>query len=114
MKGLILKLAVRFFKGKWGSLLPALLRAVAEGKLGERPKAIYWKTAGYRTFTGAALVAAGAGLGAVCANYGEAMAWACKAEGWVMGFGALLAAVGLADGGTRAPWPEGTPKAEKE
>jgi uncharacterized membrane protein YedE/YeeE len=114
MKGLIVKLAVRFLKGKWGSLLPALLRSVAEGKLGERPKAIYWKTAGYRTFVGAALVGLGYGLGGVCGSYSETMAWACKAQGWVMALGALLAAVGLADGGTRAPWPDGTPKAEKE
>jgi uncharacterized membrane protein YedE/YeeE len=109
MKDLFGKLAVRFLKGRWGSLLPAVLRAVAEGKFGEPAKAVYWKTAGYRTVTGAALVGLGAGLGAVCGSYSE-LAWSCRAETWIMAAGALLASVGLVDGGVRSPWPDGTPK----
>ena len=100
-------------KGKWGSILPALLRAVAEGKMGDPAKAIYWKTAGYRTVTGAVLVAVGAGLGSVCTGYPE-FAWACKSQVWVMAAGGLLSAVGLADGGTRTPWPNGTPQEDKD
>jgi len=109
MSGLVGKLAVRFLKGRWGSILPALLRALAEGKFGETPKAIYWKTAGYRTLTGAALSAVAVGAGQVCGSYPD-YAWSCDVAKYALAVGVFLAGVGLADGGTRAPWPEGTPK----
>lgn len=103
-------LIAKFLKGRWGSVLPTLLKAVAEGKAGEPAKAVYWKVAGFKTVTGAALGGIGAGLTFVCTSYGATYPWACTASGWVMGAGALLFGVGLIDGGTRSPWPDGTPK----
>jgi hypothetical protein len=95
---------------------------VAEGKLDEAVgltaasglrsyplKRAYWATAGVKTFTGAALAFLGAGFAGVCGSYAE-FPWACTASRWAVAAGILLAGVGLADGGTRAPWPEGTPK----
>lgn len=106
----------------WGKLLPTILRMVAEGKLDESLgltapaglrsyplKRAYWAAAGKKTFTGAALLFFGAGLETLCASY-PAWAWSCEWARYVYYAGAALAAVGLVDGGTRAPWPAGTPK----
>jgi len=112
MSGLFGKLAMRFLKGKWGSVLPALLRAVAEGKFGEPARKFYWATAGAKTITGAILVAVGAGLASLCSSGGEVYPWACSAQPYVITLGGLLASVGLVDGGVRSPWPNGTPKAD--
>lgn len=103
-------LVVKFLKGRWGSVLPAILRAAAEGQFGPQVKAIYWFAAGYKTVTGAVLIGAAAGLGTLCETGGATYSWACGAQPWVLSLGAILAGVGLVDGGTRAPWPEGTPK----
>jgi hypothetical protein len=111
--GLLAKIATRFIKGRWGSILPAILRAAAEGQLGEPVKRAYWVAAGYRTFTGAVLVGLGAALETVCGSYPD-MAWACPAARYVYIAGGLLAAVGLVDGGVRAPWPAGTPIAPED
>ena len=105
---LIQVLAVKFVKAKWGSILPAMLKAVAEGGLGETPKRLYWALAGKKTALGAALIFAAYGLEAICNAYPE-MQWGCRWSQWVLVIGGVLASVGLADGGTRAPWPTGTP-----
>lgn len=106
----------------WGKLLPTLLRMVAEGDADEALgltaaeglrcyplKRIYWWTAGKKTFAGAALLFVGAGLETLCASY-PAWGWSCASARYVYYVGAALAAVGLVDGGTRAPWPAGTRK----
>lgn len=105
--GLLVKIGSRFLRGKWGSILPALFKAIAEGKMGEWPKRIYWFGAGHRTVTGAVLLAVGAGLEMTCSSYPD-MAWACSAGKYVYVVGAFLASVGLVDGGVRSPWPTGT------
>jgi uncharacterized membrane protein YedE/YeeE len=98
-------LIAKFLKGRWGAILPALLKAIAEGKAGEPAKAIYWKTVGYKTPAGALVFGVGAGLGYVCGSYHDVYPWACTAQTWLMGAGGLLVSVGLVDGGTRAEPP---------
>lgn len=105
----------------WGKVLPTLLRMVAEGRLDQALgltaasgiraypfKRLYWTTAGLKTFTGMALVGLGAGFETICAGFAS-VPWACTGARYVYLVGAALTAVGLVDGGTRAPWPTGTP-----
>ena len=106
------KVVVWFAKGHWGKILPAILRGVAEGKFGEPAKKIYWASAGYKTVTGAVLIFIGGGL-EVLAGTGPEYQWAVRAGQVVYTLGGILASVGLADGGTRSPWPEGTPAADR-
>lgn len=103
--GLLLKLLKT--TGLVSKILPALLKAWAEGKFGAPAQKFYWLLAGYKTITGAIILALGAGLETVCAGY-PGYAWSCTAAPYVYMIGGLLAAVGLVDGGTRSPWPKGT------
>jgi uncharacterized membrane protein YedE/YeeE len=107
--GLLKPLLIKLIKGNWSKILPMVFKAAAEGQFGEPVKTAYWWLAGKKTVTGALLVGVGAGLEAVCASTSE-FGWACTLAQYVYYGGMLLAVVGLADGGTRAPWPEGTPK----
>lgn len=107
MTGILAKLAGKLVKGKWGAILPALLRAAAEGSFGEPVKRAYWWAAGKKTVTGAILLAAGAGLEVLAAAHPE-WAWTSAWAGYVFTAGSILAAVGLVDGGVRSPWPTGT------
>lgn len=106
----------------WGRLLPTLFRMIAEGEIDARLgltapsgirnyplKRVYWFAAGKKTFAGMALIAIGTGFDAICAGYPSAP-WSCTGARYVYWVGAALTAVGLVDGGTRAPWPTGTPK----
>lgn len=104
MGGLISKLAVKFLKARWGSILPAIFKAAAEGQFGEGVKGAYWFAAKYKTFVGAVLWGLGAGLESVCSNY-PTMPWSCRVAVWIYYAGMVLTGVGLADGGTRSPWP---------
>ena len=97
-------LAIKFIKGHWGSLLPGVFKAAAEGEFGPQIRAVYWWLAGKKTISGAIFVGVGTALEAVCANYPD-LAWSCGVSRWIWEVGAVLAAVGLVDGGTRAPWP---------
>lgn len=112
--GLLKALAVKFLKAKWGSLLPAVFKAAAEGQFGEPVKKAYWFLAGKKTILGAVFLAAGAGLETLCASYPE-MGWSCAWARYVYYAGGVLTTVGLIDGGTRAPWPKGAdiPATEK-
>ena len=96
---------------KWSGLaskiLPGLLKSWAEGGLGEPAKKVYWWLAGYKTITGAILIAAGTGLEAIAGTYPE-WTWAPGVAKGIFWAGSLLASVGLVDGGTRSPWPNGT------
>lgn len=103
-------LIAKFLKGRWGSILPQVLKAIAEGKMGAPAKAVYWFGAGYRTVTGAALVGIAFGLGSLCDTSGALYPWACTIQPYVITVGGILAGVGLVDGGVRSPWPTGTPK----
>ena len=107
MTNLLTKLGLKFLKAKWGAILPAVFKAAAEGQFGETVKKLYWFASGYKTFTGAVLLAVGAGLETVCASYPE-MSWPCAWARYVYYAGGILTTVGLVDGGTRAPWPKGT------
>jgi len=111
MKKMMQALIVRFVKGRWGTILPALFKAAAEGGFGEPIKKVYWATAKYKTMIGAVLWGAGAALETVCGQYPQ-FAWACTYALWPYYAGMFLTAVGLADGGTRSPWPTGTDKAD--
>lgn len=108
MKGLLGSLVVKFVKARWGAILPAVFKAAAEGQFGPAVQRVYWATARYKTFTGAVVLGLGAALETVCAGFPD-FAWSCPAPRYVYLAGALLTAVGLVDGGTRAPWPAGTP-----
>lgn len=109
------KLLLKILKstGLISKILPALLRAWAEGGLGEPAKKVYWFLAGKKAITGAILLAVGTALDATCGNYPQ-WDWACPGARYVFWLGALLTSVGLVDGGVRSPWPEGTPKPEKK
>jgi hypothetical protein len=106
MNALIKVVLVKFLKGNWGKVLPVFFKAIAEGQLGEPAKKIYWLLAGRKTAIGALLLAIGTGMEAVCANH-PAFPWTCEVGTWVYWLGGMLAAIGLVDGGTRSPWPEG-------
>jgi len=118
----------------WGKVAPTVLRMIAEGKADEALgltappaaegkwlarffhdlrsypfKRAYWAAAGLKTFTGAVLLFVGAGLETLCGSY-PAWGWSCEWSRYVYYAGGLLTAIGLVDGGTRAPWPNGTPK----
>lgn len=108
MTGLLKTIVVRTLKARWGAILPASFRAAAEGDFGPQVRAVYWWAASFKTFTGAALMALGAGLETVCASFPD-FAWACPASRYVYLAGQILTVVGLVDGGVRAPWPTGTP-----
>lgn len=88
-------------------ILPGLLRAAAEGAFGEGVKKAYWVAAGYKTATGALLMALGTGLEAISASFPE-WTWAPAVAQLVFWLGALLSSVGLVDAGVRSPWPKGT------
>jgi hypothetical protein len=103
-------LAVKVFKARWGSILPALFKAAAEGQFGEPVKKAYWLLNGYATFTGMVFVGLGTALEAVSSSYPE-LAWAPVAAAWIYRVGTVLAAVGLLRGGVNSPWPEGAQKA---
>jgi hypothetical protein len=51
MKDIIVKL----LKGRLGQILPALLRAMADGDFGPQAKAVYWFLAGKKTYIGLTL-----------------------------------------------------------
>ncbi len=106
MTGLLKNLVIKFVKARWGSILPAVFKAAGEGDLGPTVKRVYWFAAKYKTFTGAILWGGGAALETVCANY-PTLGWSCKWPGIIYYAGMILTGVGLADGGTRAPWPKG-------
>lgn len=105
--GLIASLVTKFMSGRWGSLLPIVFKGAAEGDYGEPIKKIYWLAAEYKTVTGAVLWGAGAALETVCGNY-PGYSWACTYAAWPYYVGMVLTGVGLADGGTRSPYPAGT------
>lgn len=94
----------KLVRARWGSILPELFKAAAEGKFGSMVQKVYWASAKYKTVTGAVLLAAGAALETLAAAYPD-MAWAAPASRYVYLIGGFLAAVGLVDGGVRAPWP---------
>lgn len=106
----MVKLLLKVLKntGLISKLLPALLRAWAEGGLGEPARKVYWWLAGYKAVTGAIFIALGTGLEAVAASYPD-LTWAPAVARGVFWAGTLLASIGLVDGGVRSPWPEGTP-----
>lgn len=108
-------LALKFLKGKWGSLVPMVLTAAAEGEFGPGVEKVYRWLKGKKTVTGAILLGSGAALETICAGY-PSMDWSCQIVPWLYGGGGILASVGLVDGGLRAPWPKGTaipPEAKK-
>ena len=106
MTGLLKSLVVKFVKARWGSLLPAVFKSAAEGEFGPQVKAVYWWLSGKKTVTGAVLWGVGAGLEAVCGQ-DPSLAMVCPWSHYVYYAGMILTGLGLADGGTRAPWPMG-------
>lgn len=104
--GLVKMLVIKFLKARWGELLPAVFKAAAEGSFGPGVSKVYWFCAKYKTATGAVLWGAGAALESVCSNY-PSLGWTCTWAPYVYYAGMILTGVGLADGGTRSPWPKG-------
>lgn len=113
MTGLLKSLAVKLIKARWGAILPAIFKAAAEGDFGPQIKFVYWKASQYKTVTGAVLWGAGAALETVCGQY-PGYSWACTYAQWPYYVGMFLTGIGLVDGGTRAPWPEGAQVEHKE
>lgn len=105
----VVKLLLKILKstGLISKILPALLRAWAEGGLGEPARKFYWLLEGKKTLIGALLVGLAYGLEAICGANPE-MVWGCEWSRYVMAAGALLTSIGLVDAGVRSPWPKGT------
>jgi len=111
----VIKLLVKALKstGLLSKILPYIFRAWAEGGLGKPAQKLYWFAAGYKTVTGAVIMALGTGLEAVAAAYPD-FVWAPAAARAVFWVGAFLSSVGLVDGGVRSRWPDGTPITREE
>jgi len=109
LTALLKSLTIKLIKARWGAILPAIFKAAAEGDFGPQVKAAYWALAGKKTIIGASILGAGVALETLCASYPQ-WGWPCGWSRWVYLAGGILTSVGLADGGTRAPWPAGTPK----
>jgi hypothetical protein len=99
-------LFIRFMKGKWGTIIPYVFKAAAEGQFGPVVKKLYWVMSGYGTMTGMIFVGLGTAMEAISSAYPEE-AWAPVAARWIFNVGTILAAVGLLRGGVNSPWPEG-------
>ena len=99
-------LVIKFLRARWGSLLPQVFKAAAEGSFGPAVAKVYWWLAGSKTIIGAVLWGAGAALETICGQYPQ-YGWACEWAKWPYYVGMFLTGVGLADGGTRSPWPKG-------
>ena len=112
MTGLLKTLTVKFLKGHWGRLVPAVFKAAGEGDFGPQIKAVYWFGEKYVTVTGAVLWGVGTALETTCSQYPQ-WPWTCSATGWVILAGQILAAAGLLRGATNSPWPEGAQKGQK-
>lgn len=112
MTGLLKSFAIRFAKGHWGRLVPAVFKSAGEGMFGPQIKALYWFGEKYATVTGAVLWAIGAGLETVCGNYPQ-WAWSCAASQWIVVAGQVLASAGLLRGATNSPWPDGAQKGQR-
>jgi hypothetical protein len=106
---LITSLATKFIKGHWGSILPGVFKSAAEGDFGPQVKATYWFMAKYKTVTGAVLMGLGAAAESVAPSHPE-WPWLITVAQTVYYIGEVGVVVGLVDGGTRSPWPTGTPK----
>ncbi len=87
-----------------GKLIAALLKKIAEGGFGERPKQIYWALAGIKTYLGLAFAVLSFGLSQAherglcisCADY----------NGMLLSVAAFLVSIGLLDGALRTDPPK--------
>ena len=95
----------RFIKGRWASLLGDGIRAVAEGKAGEKPKAIYWWLAGKKTQTGLIIGAVTAGMEYLVSAPPDYV-WEQPTVTVLYTFASVLVAAGLADGLARQEPPK--------
>lgn len=96
----------RFVKGRWASLLGDGIRAIADGKAGEKPKAIYWWLAGKKTPTGLAIGAATAAVEYLVKAPPD-YAWEQPTLTVFYTIASILVTAGLADGLTREEPPQG-------
>jgi len=105
----MVKLLLKFLKttGLISKILPGVLRAWAEGGLGEPARKVYWWLEGYKTVTGALLMGLGAGLEHIAPSFPE-WTWVIPFAKGVFWLGGMLSSIGLVDAGVRAPWPTGT------
>jgi hypothetical protein len=106
---LIQSLAVKFLKGHWGRIIPAVFKSAAEGSFGPQVKAVYWFGEKYATVTGAVMWGLGAAMETVCNGYPQ-YTWTCKAMPIIVSVGQVLTSVGLLRGAVNSPWPEGAQK----
>lgn len=98
------KLLVDYLRGKkYSAILVSIVKGIAEGKFGEKPKAIYWALEGYKTL-----------IAFVFATLTFALEYAVSSGLWpdaapaipvLYGISAFLLAVGLYDGAVRAEPP---------
>jgi hypothetical protein len=97
-----MKLVVAFVK-KPSEAVPTLIKAIAEGKLGEQPKKIYWALAGKKTWITVAVVGVATTLESIpaeqCVQCADWTAWAWSAAGFLL-------VAGLWDGAVRAVPPK--------
>lgn len=86
-----------------GALLVHLIRKVAEGDFGEKPKWLYWKLAGIKTWSGLVVGIAWFGLTQAGAS---GLCASCDAfAGYILSASAFLISVGLLDAAFRAQPP---------
>ena len=113
MTKLLVGMASRFLRGRWGSLIPSLLKGAGEGQFGEAAKKVYWFGNGYATVTGAIFLAVGTAAEALAAGYPE-WPWLVPTAQYVYQIGGVLAAAGLLRGAVNSPWPDGAQNGHKE
>lgn len=96
---------VKLLKGRIAQVLPALLRACADGDLGPQAKAAYWFLAGKKTYIGIAL-----GVGAFALEKLVAAppdyTWEKPALAVLYTLGAIFAGAGLIDEPLRQEPPQ--------
>jgi hypothetical protein len=96
---------VRILKGKWGSILAAILKAAGDGDFGPAVEKAYWWAAGKKTLWGIILLGVTISLDALAKAAPAEYPWAgpaCTAVGTVA---VVLTGLGLVDGGVREQAP---------
>jgi hypothetical protein len=98
-------IVVKLLKGRVAQVLPALLRACADGDLGPQAKAIYWALAGKKTYIGIGLAVAAFALEKLVAAPPD-YAWETWTLGLVYSFSGIFFAAGLVDDPLRQEPPK--------
>lgn len=99
---MLLKLLLSIFKGRLSSLLPELVRLLAEGKFGAAPAKVYTFLSGKKTYLSIALYIVWGALGYVEVYVPGVVGYA----GYVLQAANFLLVIGLFDGAVKFEPPK--------